>query len=84
MRQLIRQVRKAIPFDLSEEEICGDTCQGCSSKLLIFLETELDEWEIKLADGITPNFGDLDRLARQSKKIHRALELNGLLVDREP
>ncbi|MCU7914407.1 MAG: hypothetical protein KZQ65_00555 [Candidatus Thiodiazotropha sp. (ex Gloverina cf. vestifex)] len=83
MRQLIRQVREAIPFDLSEEKICGDTCQGCSSKLLIYLETELDAWEIKLADGIIPNFGDLDRLARQSKKIHHALEQNGLLAGRE-
>lgn len=83
MHQLIRQVRESIPFDLSEEEVCGDTCQGCSSKLLIFLETELDEWEIKLADGVTPNFGDLDRLARQSKKIYQVLEQNGLLVGRE-
>ena len=80
MRHLIGQIRKAIPFDLPAEEICGDSCQGCSSKLLIYLESELDAWEIRLADGAIPNFGDLNRLAKQSRKIYRALEANGLLA----
>jgi hypothetical protein len=84
MRQLIEQIRAAIPFDLAENEICGDSCQGCSSKLLIYLETELDEWEIRLADGVIPNFGDLDRLAGKSRKIYRALAQNGLFAGRDP
>jgi hypothetical protein len=84
MRQLIEQIRAAIPFELVGNEICGDSCQGCSSKLLIYLETELDEWEIRLADGAIPNFGDLDRLARQGKKIHRVLAQNGLFAGRDP
>ena len=45
MRQLIDRVRNEIPFGLPEEALCGDTCKGCSTKLLIYLETELDEWE---------------------------------------
>ncbi|WP_316367496.1 hypothetical protein [Candidatus Thiodiazotropha sp. CDECU1] len=79
MRQLIDRVRRDIPFDLPEEVLCGDTCQGCSGKVLIYLETELDEWEGKLANGAIPNFSDLCRLAEKSKKIARVLHQNGLL-----
>jgi hypothetical protein len=84
MRQLIEQIREAIPFELAGNEICGDSCQGCSSKLLRYLETELDEWEIRLTNGEIPNFGDLDRLARQAKKIHRVVAQNGLFAGRNP
>lgn len=80
MRQLIAQVREAIPFDLNDEQICAESCQGCSSKLLSYLESELDTWESKLADGVIPTFGDLDRLAKQGRKIHRLLQQNGLVV----
>jgi hypothetical protein len=45
MQQLIAQVREAIPFDLTDEQICADSCQGCSVKLLAFLEQELETWE---------------------------------------
>jgi hypothetical protein len=79
MRQLIDRVRNEILFGLSEEALCGDTCRGCSSKLLIYLETELDEWDAKLADGAIPNFSDLSRLAAKSKKIAQVLHRNGLL-----
>jgi hypothetical protein len=79
MRQLIEQIRTRLPFDLSEEERCGDTCQGCSTKLLIYLESELDEWQIKLDQGVVPGFGDLSRLAGQAKKIAAVLERNGLI-----
>ena len=80
MTQLIRQARGAIPFDLPDESVCGDACQGCSSKLLIFLETELDDWEMKLADGVVPTFGDLQRLGNQCSKIHRILQENGVPI----
>ncbi len=79
MRRLIAQMRKAIPFGLNGEQICGDSCEGCSSKLLVYLETELDAWERRLADGEAPNFGDLDRLARQGRKIQRILQRNGVI-----
>lgn len=81
MRQLIDRVRNEIPFDLPEAALCGDTCQGCSSKLLIYLETELDEWETRLADGAIPSFSDLSRLAAKSKKIAQVLYQNGLLEE---
>jgi len=79
MAQLIGQIRRNIPFGLGEEALCGDSCQGCSSKLLIYLETELDAWETRLADGVVPNFGDLDRMARQGRKIYRVLQQNGVI-----
>lgn len=79
MRQLIGQVRTLIPFGLPQEELCSDACQGCSSKLLLYLETELDEWEARLEDGFVPDFADLSRLAGQCRKIARVLQQNGLL-----
>ena len=81
LRRLIVQMREAIPFDLKDEQICGDSCEGCSSKLLLYLETELEAWESRLDSGVTPTFGDLDRLARQGRKIHRVLQQNGILED---
>ena len=79
MYGLIRQLREAIPLGLSDDEICGDSCEGCSSKLLIYLETELDSWESRLQEGVIPTLGDLDRLAKQGRKIHRVLQQNGVL-----
>jgi hypothetical protein len=79
MRQLIERIRNEIPFGLPEEELCGDTCQGCSTKLIIYLETELDEWEVKLAAGSIPNFGDLSALAEKGRKVARVLQHHGML-----
>jgi hypothetical protein len=81
MRDLIEQVRLAIPFDLPEAQVCrADGCDGCSLKLLSYLETELEGWEQRLAEGVQPNFGDLHRLAASARKIHRILSKNGLCV----
>lgn len=79
MYGLIRQLREAIPLGLSEDDICGDSCEGCSSKLLIYLETELDSWESRLQEGVIPTLGDLDRLAKQGRKIQRVLQQNGIV-----
>lgn len=83
MQRLIEQIRMAIPFKLAAEEVCGESCQGCSSKLLIYLETELDEWESRLVDGEIPTFGDLERMAKQSRKIYRILQQNALVAARD-
>ena len=77
MQQLIVQVRASIPFDAPET--CSDSCRGCSQKLLEFLDTELESWESRLAEGESPTFGDLQRLARQSRKVFEALQRNGLI-----
>jgi len=78
MRQLIGQIRTAIPFDLPEARTCDGPCEGCSMKLLTYLETEVENWEYRLDEGETPNFGDLNRLAKSAGRIHRVLEKNGL------
>ncbi|MET0052806.1 MAG: hypothetical protein ABW095_17220 [Candidatus Thiodiazotropha sp.] len=80
---MIEQIRAALPFDMSEDERCGDSCQGCSNKLLIYLETELDEWDMKLDQGVVPGFADLSRLATKSRKIAEVLKRNGLDVREE-
>ena len=79
MSHLITQVREAIPFDLPEAYICSGNCNGCSQKLIDFLDMEIINWENKLEAGDKPNFGDLHRLANMSRKIYRVLDRNNLI-----
>ncbi len=81
MRDLIRQVRAALPFDTPESQVCSGACQGCSRKLLDFLESELEDWETRLNQGEKPGLGDLSRLIGISRKVRRVLTRNGLLAD---
>ncbi|BAO45213.1 hypothetical protein [Thiolapillus brandeum] len=83
MRELIAQARSAIPFDTPEAQLCADECRSCSVKLLEFLAAELDDWEARLDAGETPGLAELSRLARTARKVHRALEKNGLPVLKE-
>ena len=84
MRELITQVRAAMPFDAPRARICSGDCQGCSLKLLDYLDAELSGWEQRLAAGETPNFGDLSGLAKTSRKVHGRLERNGLVATTPP
>ena len=79
MHRLIAQIREVMPFDAPEPQRCADSCNGCSVKLLAYLETEIDSWEARLAEGEQPSFGDLSRLARTGRKIHTVLLRNGLV-----
>ncbi|HEY9050911.1 MAG TPA: hypothetical protein VIQ03_05160 [Gammaproteobacteria bacterium] len=79
MHNLIQQVRSNIPFDMPEAYMCSVDCNGCSLKLLEFLDMELIDWERRLAAGEKPNFGDLNRMAKMSKKIYQVLVKNGLI-----
>jgi hypothetical protein len=81
MRQLIDEVRQTLPFDLPEARVCNGPCDGCSLKLLDFLEMELEAWERRLDAGEKPGLAELSRLARTSRRIHRVLQRNGLLDD---
>ncbi|MEH6628897.1 MAG: hypothetical protein V7739_20855 [Motiliproteus sp.] len=80
MAELITQVRTAVPFDTPMSELCDGPCTGCSKKLLDFLDQELEEWETRLGRGENPTFGDLQRLGKQSQKIYRVLQRNGLIA----
>ncbi len=81
MYELIAQIRLALPSAMRGDQLCSDSCDGCSTKLLSFLETELDAWDQRLLEGVIPNFGDLNKLARSAKKVHRVLQRNGVLAD---
>ena len=37
MRDLIAEIRRTLPFDKPEAQICTDPCRGCSIKLLDYL-----------------------------------------------
>jgi hypothetical protein len=80
MYNLIKQIKSSIPFDLDKTDACPDSCRGCSVKLIDFLEVEIKDWEFRLVNNETPNFKDLDKLAKTAKKIHRVLINNGLIV----
>lgn len=80
MADIIQQIKENIPFSLSEEEMCAETCaHGCPKKLLEYLHTEISEWEQRLKEGETPNFRDVQKLAASGKKIYRVLEKNHLV-----
>jgi hypothetical protein len=85
MRALIAQIRETLPFGLPAAETCNGFCDGCSQKLLAYLDSELGAWEQRLDAGEQPTLGDLSRLASTGKKIYAVLKRNGLLAqDRMP
>ncbi|MGB0723169.1 MAG: hypothetical protein ACPGU7_12325, partial [Gammaproteobacteria bacterium] len=80
MHELIGQIREALPFGMPESQVCIPPCSGCSMKLLGFLETELDGWEYRLAEGEKPGLKELSNLARTGRRIHKVLERNGVVA----
>ena len=84
MRDLIRQIRIRFPLDLTEADACNGDCRGCSRKLMEFLRSELDDWEVRLDAGERPGLADLSRLVKMSRQIHRVLRENGLIGDEGP
>ncbi|WP_286261772.1 hypothetical protein [Thalassotalea atypica] len=79
MQTLILQVRAEFPFSLPEAQICAGKCVGCPKKLLEIADTELSDWESKLAHGETPLLGDITRLGKLCKNIRRGLVRNELI-----
>ena len=74
MLQLIAKIRVTFPFDRAETQICAGPCQGCSLKLLGYLESELDDWESRITDGERPGLAELSQLLRTSRKVERILQ----------
>ncbi len=79
MQLLIVAIRQALPFELDEAQLCRGPCQGCSKKLLEFLDSELCHWQVRLESGASPRLGDIQRLTKQAHKIRRILAHNGLI-----
>ncbi|SIT10239.1 hypothetical protein [Neptunomonas antarctica] len=76
MQKLIDEVRFTIPFELPMSELCSGICTGCSKKLIDFLDMEVGEWEQRLQQGEKPGLGDINKLAKTSRKIYRVLQKN--------
>ena len=74
LRQLIADIRARFPFERPEAQVCAGPCQGCSLKLLEYLESELVGWEDRLASGERVGLAELSSLMRTSRKIARVLE----------
>jgi len=79
MSLLITEIEEALPFGLSEAQICAGKCIGCPKKLLEYLSGEITYWQCELANGNPPLMGDISRLAHISKKVYRSLERNALV-----
>lgn len=80
MRDIIQQVRDNYPFALTSEELCAETCSyGCPLKLLEYMDFELTEWEMRMENGEVPDFGDIKKLSKTSKRIYTVLEKNHLV-----
>ncbi len=79
MGDLIAQVRNDFPFNEPDANICGISCVGCPKKLLELVDTELCDWEAKLAANVTPKLGEISRLAKLCKNVRRGLVRNGLV-----
>jgi len=80
MSDIINKIKATFPFAMGEEELCGDTCShGCALKLLEFMYMEISEWEERLEDGEIPNFKDIQKITKTSKKIYKVLEKNNLV-----
>ena len=81
MHQLIEQVRNNIPFGMPVSDLCSGICNGCSKKLIDYLDMELVDWEQRLDAGELPKLGDINRLAKTSGKIYRVLQKNQLIPE---
>ncbi|WP_027858014.1 hypothetical protein [Marinobacterium jannaschii] len=79
MEQMIAEIRHVLPFDMPVDQLCSGICNGCSKKLLDFLDMQLEEWEMRLQTGDAPALGELDQLSKTARKIHKVIERNGLL-----
>ena len=80
MSNIIQQIKETFPFEISEEEMCAETCShGCPKNLLEYIHLEITEWEQRLEKGETPNFGDIQKLSKTGKKIYTVLQKNDLV-----
>ena len=80
MSNIIHQVRATFPFEMTEQELCVDACSyGCPKKLLEYIDMEMTDWERRLENGETPNFGDIQKLSKTSEKIYRVLKKNNIV-----
>lgn len=81
MQNMICEIREVIPLELSPDDLCDGECKVCALKLIEYLDMQLEDWQQRINDQQTPDFRDLSRLERTSRKIHAALVKNGLIEE---
>ncbi len=79
MQLLIDKVHETLPFDAPESTICSTNCNGCSLKLLEYLDTELMDWQARLQRHDIPDLADINQLSKLCHKVYRVIKRNGLL-----
>lgn len=79
MRLLISEIRHQVPFNVPQATLCLGPCEGCSKKLIEYLDDQLCDWQGKLEQGITPNLGEIQTLAKRARKIRQVLVKNGFI-----
>ncbi len=80
MYQLIDDVRQRLPFDSPESMICSTSCNGCSLKLLEYLDTELMGWRQRLDNHEIPSLDDIRKLSGLCHRVYKVVDRNGLLA----
>lgn len=84
MADIIEQIKDKFPFDMSEEEMCADTCAyGCPRNLLEYMHAEITDWEARLDNGETPNLQDIQKISKTGRKIYKVLQKNDLVASDE-
>jgi len=79
MQALLYSIEQNLPLYAPESSICQNKCLGCPKKMMQFIEGEYEYWQQMLADEETPTLGDIQNLARSTKKIHKVLRSNGII-----
>jgi hypothetical protein len=83
MSKIIQKIREKFPFSMSDQELCTGICYGCPKKLLEYIDMESTEWLQRLESGEVPNFQDIEKMTKVSRKIFRILEKNDLVTGEE-
>lgn len=84
MRQIIAEVRAALPFSMPATELCAGPCLGCAKKLLEYLDQEIEAWEQRLNEDDKPTLGEVSKFAKTCTRIHNAIAANGLIQSNSP
>ncbi|MCL1048120.1 hypothetical protein L2755_00555 [Shewanella abyssi] len=81
MQNIIEQVKRELPLKDPETFVCGPvgSCIGCPKKLLELVDSELCYWESAIANGETPQLGDISRFAKLCNNVRRGLIRNDAL-----
>lgn len=82
MCRLLTAMREQLPLYAPEASLCQKSCVGCPKKLMQYIEGEYEYWQQEVDSGGDILLGDINRLARSSRKIQAVLTKNGIINTR--